>query len=306
MRRALAVVVAAWALSVGCGGALLREPGRQGEAVVGGVADPGDPAVVAFMAGGLQTCTGTLVGPAAVLTAGHCANALGEVPYTVAVGTDSSHPTQSVTVADQVLHPQYSGEGKPYDFAMLRLASAVVGVAPLPLATVPLTGADVGTSIRHVGFGVSDPSTGEGAGTKRQVTYPITEVDPFVVWSGAPGEQTCTGDSGGPGFITRDGAEQLAAVVSDGPDCYDAGWDGRVDVVASWIASTAAEWLPDAGPADAGEGAAHAHGSGCTSSSGAPLGALLAAGFALRRQARKRALSSGVGRRQASDLPNHP
>ena len=298
------------ALVAACGG-VEREPHLQRQAVVGGIADPGDPAVVAFLGGGLQTCSGSLVGPAAVLTAGHCAHALGDVPYTVAFGSDSSHPTQSVAVAEQVLHPQYTGEGQGYDFALLHLAEPVASVAPLSLATTPLTATDVGTAIRHVGFGVSDPATGEGAGTKRQVTYPITQVDPLVVWSGAAGEQTCTGDSGGPGFITRGGVEQLAAVVSDGPDCYDAGWDGRVDGVAPWIEITIAGWIPDAGPAGGRVVTSKKQAGGCGSAEGGNAVALAAAlGFALnltlRRQDRKRARSSGVGRRQVSALPNHP
>jgi trypsin len=262
------------------------EPSRQAQAVVGGTADDGDPAVVAFLAGGWPECTGTLIGSRTVLTAGHCANALGDsVPYEVAFGSDAAHPTRKLAVASQVLHPQYSGEGKDYDFALLELASPADGVAPLPLSTAPLTAADVGASIRHVGFGVSDPEQGTGRGTKRQVTYPITEVDPLVVWSGAVGQQTCNGDSGAPGLLTRAGVERVAAVVSDGPDCYDAGWDGRVDAVADWIVSTAAQWEPDAGPAPTPT-PAKPHG-GCESSPGVSLLALVLLG-ALRRNREER------------------
>jgi secreted trypsin-like serine protease len=243
--------------------------------VVGGTDDSGDPAVVAFLAGGLTVCSGTLVAPEAVLTAGHCAHALGDVPYRVALGSDATHPARTISVAEQVLHPRYTGEGQPYDFALLHLAEPVEDVAPLPLSTEPLTQADVGAPIRHVGFGVSDPTTGDGAGIKRQVTYPITEVDPLVVWSGAPGEQTCTGDSGGPGLVARAGGERLAAVVSDGPDCYDAGWDGRVDVVADWVTATTAPWVPDAGPgSDAGAPPTPPRHSGCTSVPGWDLALL--------------------------------
>ena len=88
----------------------------------------------------------------------------------------------------------------------------------------------MGAPIRHVGFGINEEAAGTGLGTKRQATYPITEVDPLIVSSNGPGQQTCIGDSGGPGFLTRSGVEQVAAVVSDGPNCHDAGWDGRVDV----------------------------------------------------------------------------
>lgn len=244
--------------------------------------------MVAFLADGLQFCSGTLITPGVVLTAGHCANGLGPVPYTVAFGSDSASPTLSVPVAQQVLHPMFTTEGAPYDIALLLLAEPVEGVAPVRLCTTPLTSASVGQPIRHVGFGVSNPAAGDGSGTKRTVTYPITEVDPFVVWSGALGEQTCNGDSGGPGLITLGGIEQLEGVVSDGPDCYDAGWDMRVDVVASWITSTAATWMPDAGahPADGGPTAEDRSG-GCSTAGGGWLG-LMALGLL------------GLGRRRCS------
>src|SRR5438105_10159591 len=43
-----------------------------GQAITGGVEDAGDPAVVALLAGGHVTCSGVLVAPRLVITAGHC------------------------------------------------------------------------------------------------------------------------------------------------------------------------------------------------------------------------------------------
>jgi hypothetical protein len=258
-------------LVAGCEGGVPVTLGAtsQSQGVVGGVDDPGDPAVVAFLAAGAPFCSGTLVGPTAVLTAGHCANGLGSVPYSVAFGSDAAHPTLAVPVSDQVLHPQYTVEGAPYDFALLHLVQPVTDVSPVPLSLQALTASDVGQLIRHVGFGVSDPAAGTGSGTKRTASYPITEVDTYVVWSGGQGEQTCTGDSGGPGLLARDGGEVLAGVVSSGPDCYDAGWDGRVDVVASWVTATIAPWTPDAGiSSDAGPASPAEHGGGCSTAGG--------------------------------------
>jgi secreted trypsin-like serine protease len=257
-----------------CGGAQSAQNSRSRAAIVGGTDDPADPAVVAFVVGGLPFCSGTLIAPRTVLTAGHCANLIGKSDgYTVAFGEDASHPTRSVKVAAQVQHPQYTAEGAPYDFALLQLADPVNDIAPARLGTAPLGNQDVGRSIRHVGFGVNDESAGTGRGTKRQASYPITEVDPLIVWSGGPGEQTCDGDSGGPGFLARDGGEELAAVVSDGPNCHDAGWDGRVDVVAPWIAQTEAAWEIDAGQPVADGGAPDSSSGGCASASGSnPLG----------------------------------
>src|SRR5205809_262849 len=104
------------------------------------------------------------------------------------------------------------------------IAAALLGIvggdldpgdpAVAALVGAPLDGSVVGRDIRHVGFGVADEATGDGRGSKRTATYPVTKLDPEIVWSGGPGKQTCSGDSGGPGLL--DG--ELAAVVSDGPD----------------------------------------------------------------------------------------
>lgn len=259
--------------------------------IVGGADDPSDPAVVAFVEAGYPACTGTLVAPVAVLTAGHCANGIGaSTQYEVVFGSDASHPTRRVKVAEQLLHPRYTAMGAPYDFALLRLAEPVLDVAPVVLGAAPLSGADVGAPIRHVGFGVSDEAAGTGRGIKRTATFPITEVDPLIVWSVGLGMQTCLGDSGGPGLVQRDGGEVLVGVVSDGPNCHDAGWDGRVDVARDWIDATLTAWSPGAGPPDAGSAAPPSpkHG-GCETGEGMgplALGVMLALGRRRLRRAR--------------------
>lgn len=281
--------IAVLAMALAACGAPAQPTSRALQPIVGGADDPGDPEVVALLVDGWPACSGTLVSPTAVLTAGHCANLIGTSDkYAVAFGSDASQPTRRVQVVEQVTHPQYTAMGAPYDFAMLRLAQPVTDVAPAVLGTAPLSQADVGAPIRHVGFGVSDEAAGTGRGIKRTVTYAITEVDPDVVWSGGSG-QTCEGDSGGPGFLGRDGGEQLVGVVSDGPNCHDAGWDGRADLVADWVGQTAAAWAPpDAGAPDAGppREASPNKGGGCASADGAALLALLAALLWLSRTAR--------------------
>src|SRR6185436_12015174 len=63
--------------------------------------------------------------------------------------------------------------------------------------------------------------------------------------SGATNMQTCGGDSGGPAFMTFPGSnvERVAGVVSFGDEsCLQDGYDGRVDVEASWIKSIMNAW----------------------------------------------------------------
>jgi hypothetical protein len=232
---------------LGCG----PGSGTEQQAIVGGTTDPNDPAVIAVEADGLQYCSGSLIAPHAVLTAGHCANVAGSlVTYEVVFGPTITATTEKRKVVEQVTHPQYTKEGAPYDFALFKLSAAVSDVAPLPLNAVAMSASNVGQSVRHVGYGISNEVLLTGGGVKRTVTYPITQVNGMLVYSGAPGEQTCTGDSGGPGLMTLGGSEEsVALVVSAGPNCHTDGWDDRVDLVMDWIRTTLTLWdpVPDAG-----------------------------------------------------------
>jgi V8-like Glu-specific endopeptidase len=217
------------------------------QSIRGGTTDLGDPAVVAIAAyagnGYYENfCTGTLVGNKTVVTAAHCINAYGAGNfYWVLFGSDADAPTKRVQVQSQVRDSRYDGDS--YDFGVIQLKDVVIGIAPIELNTTPLTQADVGKSIRHVGFGTTDGRN--NSGIKRQVTYDIRGVYSVLIESGATGMQTCGGDSGGPAFMTFPGSnvERLAGVISFGDeDCLEDGYDGRIDVVASWIKTTMNAW----------------------------------------------------------------
>ncbi|HEY0254084.1 MAG TPA: MYXO-CTERM sorting domain-containing protein, partial [Kofleriaceae bacterium] len=74
----------------------------------------------------------------------------------------------------------------------------------------------------------------------------LNTIDDVLIYSGAPDQQTCSADSGAPGFMTFAGHEVIAGVVSDGPNCdlSQDGWDDRVDVVTDWIDQTTSAWEP--------------------------------------------------------------
>jgi hypothetical protein len=248
--RRLSPLLAALAIA-GCG-----EPTTSSRSVEirGGVTDPADPAVATLSAVGHSYCTGSLISHHTLLTAGHCVNASARADF----GPSEAGATQRIAVVTMTRHPLYSGEGKLYDFALAKLASDPVGIAPLVLNETPLDAGDVGREIRHVGFGVTDDSTGVGGGIKRTVTYPINRVDGMLVYSGAVGEQTCGGDSGGPGLVSATtGGEVIACIVSDGPACQlsQDGWDDRVDLVKDWIVQVTSGW--DAPPAFGDGGRVH-------------------------------------------------
>jgi V8-like Glu-specific endopeptidase len=214
-------------------------------AIRGGSVDDTDPAVAALSVLGLYAyCTATLISQHTVLTAGHC-NLDGLDVIEADFGTRSDAPAQSIDVVGVKLHPMYAGEGKPYDLALMKLAADPAGIAPLTLNAAPLADSDVGRTLRHVGFGVTDDSTGAGGGTKRTVSYPLHRIDAMLIYSGDTGKQTCDGDSGGPALMTSgQGSELLVGVASDGPDCElsQDGWDDRVDLVKDWIVQTVSAW----------------------------------------------------------------
>lgn len=244
------LLIAAGVVLVGCTGAAVdvslesEEVGGRGQAIVGGTLDTGDPAVVSLTEHGSPFCTGTLIGPHTVLTAGHCIEST--VPTAVHIGTYAYQPVQIVPVASAVVNPNYQGRiGIGQDIALVRLATGVTGIPAIPLNETALTNADIGKPLRHVGFGVTSMANHSSSGTKYQVSVPIRALQNGEVESGAPGQTPCSGDSGGPGFFTgTDGVERVAGVVSYG-DAYcsgQSGWDTRVDRHVAWIRGTSADW----------------------------------------------------------------
>ncbi len=249
--RVLVSVLAGALSSLSCGPSIQPEEdatvGTRSDEIIGGTLTSGDPAVVSMAVrygGGYQSvCTGTLVAPKTILTAAHCIYSYGpSAPYYAVFGPDSRRPVKAVQVAQQYKHPGYNGSA--FDFGLLRLASPVIDVQPIPMNETPMTTSLVGQPIRHVGYGITAPNT-DGDGLKRQVTYNLRRVQQYTIESGTQGKQTCQGDSGGPGFMVMPGrtTESIVGVVSYGDEnCAYQGWDGRVDAAMQWLRTTMAQW----------------------------------------------------------------
>ena len=224
-------------------------------AIVGGSnVPPGEwPDAVAVL-GSTGTCSGTLIAPDVVLTAGHCA---GIKPVQIVANTTDYAESGGVRghVAKTQAYPSWQTE---YDVAVLVLASEVKQVAPRRIGTkCTFDGFSRETEVRLVGFGATNES---GTATNTHLKQAMTAVlDPECVGGNgckkaiAPGGEfvaggtghadSCFGDSGGPVYLDTPAGAVVIGAVSRGVDgaatpCGGGGIYVRTDKLVDWIEET--------------------------------------------------------------------
>lgn len=203
-------------------------------------------------------CTGTLIAPNAVLTAGHCKR----LHSRIFIGNDVDGKGRVVRVAQHVRHPDWKGD-LANDVMILILAKSVTGVKPRARASASQINAAIDG--RVVGFGTIDLAGTTGYGRKLQTDVPIVsnackgkvkgKKDSTVygchigheIVAGKPllNHDTCRGDSGGPLYVSVGKKWLLAGVTSRGTDlattmCGDGGIYARADRYRTWIDSVLA------------------------------------------------------------------
>lgn len=237
----------------------------------------GDPASIAefpslafISARNKFSCTGTVIAPRVVLTAGHCVEDLSlggfTQPREYTVVTGRSTPRQAgagniLRVSETHVFPGFD-PGTTYGDAALLVLASPTPAPPIPLATA----ADAalyagGAPVRLAGWGLTDPrakAPPEALQTTTNVVldptsckqrtksyYPPYSTSGQMCTIDPPDRRNggCFGDSGGPVIAQRaDGSPvELGIVSTGGPECSTKlpNIFTRADLISTW----ATEWI---------------------------------------------------------------
>jgi secreted trypsin-like serine protease len=256
-RKSLLTLTAAAALS-----GVLAAPSS---AIVGGSDAGADefPAIAEITFGKSFLCTGTLIAPNYVLTAGHCGSITGAAvasPVTwpaplidVRIGGNKAGQGKLYPVSSVTGHPNYLAT-QGYDISLLKLSTDATQTPVKVAGTADRALWNAGVNQTIVGWGTTSEG-GDTPDTLQKATVPVTtdatcgsaysEFDvKTMLCAGFPqgGVDTCQGDSGGPLFGGSGTGLRVDGSTSFGEGCARPGKPGvyaRVgdDTLREWIRS---------------------------------------------------------------------
>jgi len=210
---------------------------------------------------GYALCTGTLIAPNVVITAGHCINQ-GITSVKLGVNDYVSPDGEEIAVTQQI---EYPNSQSTYDVGLLILARNS-SYTPRAIASGCVTERSLhdGASAHIVGYGAIDEQGEEYTSELREAETTITDADCSggrgcngtvypggELAAGGGGIDACFGDSGGPLYLDDPGLTYVVGVTSRGfydveVPCSEGGIWVRPDAVIDWIESTAQIKLPRA------------------------------------------------------------
>jgi secreted trypsin-like serine protease len=262
MKRRLSIALATASAAL----ALTATPSM---AIVGGhdAAAGAYPSVAEVHLGKSFLCTGTLIAPDWVMTAGHCGSITGSAVATpiafppalidVYIGSNQAGQGELVPVSQAIVSPDYIAT-QGYDVTLLKLSRASSHAPTLVAGAGETSSWAPGSMEAIVGWGATSEG-GDTPDTLQEAQVPVTtdaycasaysEFDArTMLCAGYPegGVDTCQGDSGGPMFgTTAAGVRRLVGATSFGEGCARPGKPGVYARVAD---TTLREWIRSVAP----------------------------------------------------------
>ncbi len=208
-------------------------------------------------------CGGTMVGHKWMLTAAHCVEhryrdtAVSLDTFDVKVGTTDlrDRSADRYDIKRIIIHPDYFKFGYP-DLALVKVAQRATE-SVISLASPGSEDEATGRLSTVTGWGVTDYNNYLAERYLRETTVPVVAhekceasysgiegiFDSHMICAGEGDRDSCSGDSGGPLFVTdaATGESRQTGIVAFGEGCADPDYPGvytRVSTFRGWILST--------------------------------------------------------------------
>jgi trypsin len=300
------------------------------------------PNVALIMSSSGGRCTGTLIAPEWVVTAGHCIPKSQGESLRIGLGGDaiSEGFDEVFTSTTYAAHPRYNADTWDYDAGLIRLPRRSLK-PPVRLASrEDRAGWQPGVPATIVGWGRTQEDPPVTSSILRSATVNLQEEsrchelyrnynEGAMMCAGGTGSDTCSGDSGGPLLVYSGSNVVQMGITSFGRACgpTSVGFYAWVPAMRAWIDATVGS-SPSPTPSDnqpapttcAGTSAAsvtfadvstsnpHAGAIACVSANGLAQG-VSATRFAPNQAVRRDQMASFIVRflvKQGVDLPAQP